>query len=160
LGKVINHEGTKTPRFKIFDRENIAMEKTRQAAHQPIVPETEKIASAVVDSAFRVHTNLGAGLLESVYEICLCYELQKHGLNFERQVALPIVYDGVKLSDAFRLDILVEKQIILEIKAVNEIMPVFEAQLLTYLRLTNLRLGFLINFNVPMIKSGIKRMVN
>jgi len=81
-------------------------------------------------------------------------------LNLERQVALPIVYDGVKLSDAFRLDILVEKQIILEIKAVNEMMPVFEAQLLTYLRLTNLRLGFLINFNVPMIKSGIKRMVN
>jgi GxxExxY protein len=136
------------------------MQKTATTLHQPIPPSTEKIASAIVDSAYKVHKNLGAGLLESVYEICLCYELQKHGLNFERQVALPIVYDGVKLFDAFRLDILVEKQIILEIKAVNEMIPVFEAQLLTYLRLTNLRLGFLINFNVPLIKSGIKRMAN
>lgn len=121
--------------------------------------ETEQIATQVVEAAFTVHKTLGAGLLESVYETCFCYELQKRGLKFGRQVALPIIYDGVQLAESFRLDVLVEDQIICEIKAVDELIPVHQAQLLTYLKLAQKRLGFLINFNVPLIKDGLKRLI-
>jgi GxxExxY protein len=152
--KLMNHEDSKTPSFlRKNAREN------EDKAYTAIPAEVEKMATSVVDSAFSVHKNMGAGLLESVYETCFCYELQKRGLKFERQVILPIFYDGVKLHETLRLDVLVENQVICEIKDVDEIAPIHQAQLLTYLKLAHKRLGFLINFNVPLIKHGIKRIV-
>jgi GxxExxY protein len=125
----------------------------------PIPAEIEAIGKAVVDSAFRVHSQLGAGLLESVYEICLEHELHKRGVPVQRQVLLPIVYDGTKLDGGLRLDLLVNDLVIVEVKAVERHLPIFEAQLLTYLKLAEKRLGFIVNFNVPLIRDGIKRMV-
>ena len=123
-------------------------------------PEIERIATIIVDAAFKVHSTLGAGLLESVYSICLAHELTKRGLIVAREVVLPIVYDGVQLDAGLRIDLLVESCVIVETKAVEKMNPVFEAQLLTYLRLTRNQLGFLINFNVVKIKDGIKRVIN
>ena len=117
------------------------------------------LASQVVDAAYHVHRALGPGLLESVYETCLVYELGKKGLHVSRQLQVPIRYDGLELADGLRLDLLVEGQIICELKAADKPNPVWEAQLLSYLKLTGKSLGFLINFNVPLIKNGIKRMV-
>jgi len=119
----------------------------------------EDIAKIVVDSAYKVHSALGPGLLENIYEICFCYELENRGLKYKRQVSVPIIYEEMKLEDTFRIDVLIEKLVICELKAVEAMKPVFEAQLLTYLKLTNKRLGFLINFNVHLIKDGIKRMI-
>lgn len=119
----------------------------------------ERIAEAIVQSTFAVHKNLGPGLLEGIYETCLCHELTKRGLAWERQVRLPIVYDGIRFDEGLRLDVLVESTAICEIKAVEQMNPVFLAQLLTYMKLTEKRLGFLINFNVPLIKHGLKRVV-
>ncbi len=120
---------------------------------------TEQTATQIVDSAFRVHQALGPGLIESVYEECMCHELNKRGIPFKRQVTLPIVYDGLRLESGLRLDLLVDHAIVVELKAVEQVIPVFEAQLLSYLKLSGLRLGFLINFNVPRIKQGIKRII-
>jgi GxxExxY protein len=125
----------------------------------PVSLNIERLAAEVVDSAFRVHSSLGPGLLESVYEICLAHELNKRGLKFQTQVAFPIVYDDVRLDAGLRIDLLVENQLVVELKAVETMLPLFEAQLLTYLKLTNKRLGLLINFNVPKIKDGIKRII-
>ena len=119
----------------------------------------ESIAKKIVDAAYNVHKNLGPGLLEKVYETCFCHELSKRGLKFRRQVDVPIVYDGVVFDDGLRLDVFVEELIICELKAVDEINPVWEAQILSYLKLANKRLGLLINFNVPLIKKGIKRII-
>jgi GxxExxY protein len=125
-----------------------------------VVPrEIEKLAAEVVDAAFRVHKTLGPGLLESVYEVSLAYELRKRGLKLETQVELPVMYESVRLETGFRLDMLVEEQIIVELKAVETMHPLYEAQLLTYLKLTGKRLGLLINFNVPLIKDGIRRII-
>jgi GxxExxY protein len=121
--------------------------------------EIDRLGKAVVDAAFRVHTELGPGLLEGVYEVCLAHELAKRGLKVERQVALPVLYDGVKIEAGLRLDILVEGKLIVELKAVENLLPVHKAQLLTYLKLSKRRLGLLINFNVPLIKDGIKRII-
>ena len=121
--------------------------------------ETEVVATAVVDCAYKVHKQLGPGLLENVYEMCLVHELHKKGINTETQVTMPIVYDGIKLDAGLRVDLLVNKKIVIELKAVESLLLVHEAQLLTYLKLSNNRLGFLMNFNVPLIKHGIKRMV-
>src|SRR5688500_12012221 len=121
--------------------------------------EVKLIATQVVDATFRIHTTLGPGLLESVYETCLAFELIKRGLRVRRQVAVPLVYDGVPLDTELRIDLLVEEQVIIEVKAVEKLVPIFEAQLLTYLKLANKRLGFLINFNVEVIKNGLKRRV-
>ena len=132
--------------------------KTVGKRHEPIPQEAERAAKAVVEAAFKVHSTLGPALLESVYEVCLCHELSKAGLPFKSQVLLPVVYDGVKLDAGLRLDLLVDRCLIVELKAVETTHPVFEAQLLTYLKLTGLRLGLLINFNVPLIRDGIKRM--
>ena len=123
-------------------------------------PEIERIATIIVDAAFKVHSTLGPGLLESVYSICLAHELTKRGLRVAREVILPIVYDGVQLDAGLRIDLLIESCVIVETKAVEKMNPVFEAQLLTYLRLTRNQLGFLINFNVVKIKDGIKRVIN
>jgi GxxExxY protein len=130
-----------------------------RAATPPLSEKEERIAKQIVDSAFTVHKQLGPGLLESIYETCFCHELSKRGLSFERQVPVPIIYDGLKFEEGFRLDVLVDDLVICELKAVVEMNPVYTSQILTYLKLTENRLGFLINFNVPIIKQGIKRIV-
>jgi len=127
--------------------------------YAPVSDAEEHVARAIVDSAYAVHHALGPGLLENVYEVCFCHELGKRGLSYLRQVTVPIVYDGIRFDDGLRLDVLVEGLVICELKAVETMLPVFTAQLLTQLRLTGKRLGFLINFNVPLIKQGIKRVV-
>ncbi len=126
---------------------------------EPLPPDIEHLAKIVVDSAYKVHSSLGPGLLESVYEICLTHELRKQGIHAERQVTIPVVYDGIELEGGLRIDLLVDRQLILEIKAVEEMNRIFKAQVLTYLKLTGLRLGLLINFNVTLIKNGIERVI-
>jgi GxxExxY protein len=121
--------------------------------------EVERIAAAIVDSAYKVHLTFGPGLLESVYEACLTHELRQRGLTVERQVAVPIVYDGELLDEGFRIDLRVNGSVIVEVKAVEVLLPVFAAQVKTYLKLTGHPLALLINFNVPLIKDGIKRVV-
>jgi GxxExxY protein len=115
--------------------------------------------SSIIGAAIEVHRNLGPGLLESAYEECLCHELHLRGLDFKRQVALPLLYKGLKLDCGYKLDLIVQDQIILELKAVDKLLPIHEAQLLTYLRLTGKRVGLLINFNVPLLTQGIIRRV-
>ena len=124
----------------------------------PISEKVERVGRIIVDAAFAVHYNLGPSLLEKVYEKCMVEELKQRHVYVERQVPVPIVYKGIDISEDLRIDILVENEIIVELKAVELLHPVFEAQLLTYLKLTNRNLGFLINFNVPRIKDGIKRL--
>jgi GxxExxY protein len=126
---------------------------------EPIAPQVEKIGKAVLDAAFKVHTALGPGLLESVYETTMAYEVRKSGSMVATQVSLPIIYDGQQLESGFRLDMLVEKCVIVELKSVETMNPVYEAQIMTYLRLSGVRLGFLINFNVKRLKEGIKRFI-
>jgi GxxExxY protein len=118
------------------------------------------VASQIVDAAYRVHITLGPGLLESVYEAALAYELEKRGLRVSRQQAIPVIYEEVRIQMGFHADLLVEDQVIVEIKAVETIAPVHKKQLLTYLKLADKRLGLLINFNVALIKHGITRIVN
>lgn len=127
--------------------------------YPPLPDATERIAREIVDAAFSVHKNLGPGLLESVYEVCLCHELSKRNIPFRKQVTLPIEYDGVRLDAGLRLDILAAESVIVELKAVEKHNPLYEAQLLSYLKLTRHRLGLLINFNVPLIKDGINRII-
>ena len=119
-----------------------------------------EIAKVVVDAAYRVHVTLGPGLLESVYEVALEYELKKRGLKAVRQRGLPVVYDAIVIDEGYRADLVVEDKVILELKSVEEIVPVHKKQLLTYLRLANMRLGLLINFGDALIKHGITRVVN
>jgi|SRR6185295_5987697 GxxExxY protein len=119
--------------------------------------EIEAIATKVVDGAFRVHSAIGPGLLESIYETCLDHELRKQALRVQKQVSVPIVYDMLRIESGLRLDLLVEEAVIVEIKAIDRMSPVFEAQILSYLRLAKKRLGLLINFNVPRIRDGIRR---
>ena len=135
------------------------MNSSPKKVFQPIAPEVEKVGKAVLDAAFKVHTALGPGLLESVYETTTAYEVRKSGLIVATQVSLPIYYDGQKLESGFRLDMLVEKCGIVELKSVEAMNPVYQAQIMTYLRLSGVRLGFLINFNVKHLKDGIKRFV-
>lgn len=118
------------------------------------------LSRIVFNSALKVHQTLGPRLLESAYEECLFYELKKLGLQIEKQKALPLIYEEVKLDVGYRLDILVENKLILEIKSVDSLNEIHFAQLLTYLKLTNCKLGLLINFNVSLIKNGIRRVVN
>jgi GxxExxY protein len=122
--------------------------------------ELNQISGAIVDSAIKVHTALGAGMLESAYEICLIHELRKRKFNVQSQLALPVVYDGIKLDVGYRIDLLVENAVIVELKTVERFLPVHEAQLLSYLKLRDKRLGLLIHFNVVRLKNGIKRIVN
>ena len=122
--------------------------------------QTEEIAKIIVNSAFKVHKNLGPGLLERVYEVCLAYEISKAGLEVHSQIDVPIIYDGVTLKEKLRLDLIVEHTVIIEVKAVEIVNPVWQAQIISHLKLTENQLGFLINFNVPLIKNGIKRFIN
>ena len=126
---------------------------------KPLSGREEIVAQKIVDSAFVVRKNLGPGLLEKVYEVCFCYELSKRGLKYHRQVDVPVIYDGMAFDEGLRLDVLVEDSIICELKAVDIVNPVWEAQILSHLKLTDHCLGFLINFNVPLIKDGIKRII-
>jgi GxxExxY protein len=126
---------------------------------EPISAGDERIAAAIVNSAFQVHKTLGPGLLESVCEVCLAHELRRQGVQVRRQEAVPIVYDNLRFEEGFRFDLLVAERVLCEIKAVQEVHPVCMAQLMTYMKLMDLRLGFLINFHAPLIKEGIKRVV-
>lgn len=125
----------------------------------PITADVEALAASVVDAAFQVHKALGPGLLESVYETCLCHELKQRGIPFKSQVALPISCNGLTLDNGLRLDMLVDDKLVVELKAVEKMQPLYDAQLLTYLKLSGLRLGLLINFNTGLIKDGLKRIV-
>ncbi|MEY4876878.1 MAG: hypothetical protein RL708_2027 [Bacteroidota bacterium] len=122
--------------------------------------ERNKISAKILDASIEVHRQLGPGLLETVYEICLLKELENRSLKCKRQVELPIIYKGEKLDFSFRIDILVEDEIIIELKAVESLLPVHEAQLITYLKLMDKRLGLLINFNVSKLVNGFKRKLN
>ena len=119
-----------------------------------------RITEGIIGCAIDVHRAVGPGLLESAYEECLCYELAHAGLRFNRQVDLPVVYKGVKLDCGYRMDLVVENDVILEIKAVERMIPLFEAQLLSYLKMAKKPIGLLLNFHVPVLKSGIKRLSN
>jgi GxxExxY protein len=125
----------------------------------PVSLDVERVGKAVLDAAFKVHTRLGPGLLESVYRVALRYVLEKGGTPVEVEIEQPIEFDGVKLASGLRLDMLVDKRVIVELKSVEKMNPIYEAQLMTYLRLSGLRLGYLINFNVRHLKDGIKRIV-
>lgn len=127
---------------------------------QPIPPRAEEISKFVLDAAFQVHSTLGPGLLESVYEACMVHELGLRNINVSSQIILPVVYKGMKVDSGFRLDLLVDGCVIVEIKSAEMISPVYFAQLLTYLRLTDIRLGLLINFNLIHLRDGIKRIIN
>jgi GxxExxY protein len=122
--------------------------------------EEDHISNRVICAAIEVHKTLGPGLLESVYEACLCHELECQGLSFQRQVHLPVKYKNIELDCGYRLDLVINDKVIVELKSVAKIEPIHEAQLLTYLKLTNHKLGLLLNFNVPLLRDGIKRLVN
>ena len=118
------------------------------------------VGTAVLKCAMKVHTSLGPGLLESVYELCLAHELSRSGMKSLRQIGLPVTYDGMEIEGGFRADIVVEGLVILEVKVVDKLLPVHHSQLLTYLKLSGLKLGYLLNFNVPHLRDGIRRVVN
>ena len=123
--------------------------------------QTNQITGTIIDSAMKVHSAFGPGLLESAYKACLVYELRKRGLNVAVEVGLPLIYDGIKIEDVgYRLDLLVEHEVVVELKAVEIMAPIFEAQLLHYLKLSGKKVGLLINFKVVHLRDGIKRMVN
>ena len=126
---------------------------------KPLTSRENELAKIVVDIAFKLHKTLGPGLLESVYEKCFCYELSKRGIPFVRQKMVPIIYEELLIEDGLRIDILVDDLLIVELKAQENYHPVWEAQLLSYLKLTQKRIGYLINFHVPLIKNGFKRLI-
>ena len=142
----MNHRGTETQR--------------RQEKKEENMDERDPLTAEVIGAAIEVHRELGPGLLESVYEVCLCRELALKGIAYQRQAPLHIVYKGERLDADLRIDILLPGKLILELKAVEKILPVHEAQLMTYLRLTGIHVGLLLNFNVPVLKNGIKRLVH
>ena len=117
------------------------------------------LSNKIIGAAIEVHKTLGPGLLESVYEECLCYELSLRNINYTRQIPLPVVYKGVRLDCGYRMDVVVEDLVIVEIKSIEKLRPIDEAQLITHLKLRNTWLGLLINFNVPVLRDGIKRLV-
>jgi GxxExxY protein len=122
--------------------------------------DVNELSGRIIGAAIGVHKYLGPGLLESAYEQCLCHELKLRGMSFERQQPLPVEYKGVRLDCGYRLDVVVENTLILELKACEKVEPIHKAQLLTYLKLSGLKLGLLLNFNVPVMKKGIVRVVN
>ncbi len=138
----MNHQDTKTPRRK----------------PEPVSSAIDEVARQVVDAAYTVHHELGPGLLESIYEACLARELELRGIPVERQASIPVVYKGVRLPSSLRIDLLVGGCVVVEVKAVDALVGVHTAQILTYLKLSGLRVGFLVNFNVGVIKDGIRRI--
>jgi len=137
----------------------IGLEEIINKGYKPLTEFEEEVARKIVNAAYKVHSQLGPGLLEKIYEVCFCYELSKAGLNFKSQVKLPIIYDTITFSEGLNLDVLVEDLVICELKSVKETTSVDDAQLLSHLRLAKKRLGFLINFNVTRIKEGIFRKI-
>jgi GxxExxY protein len=131
----------------------------QRKVYAPVPADVERIGKAVLDAAFKVHTALGPGLLESVYETCTAFEVRESGLRVATQFALPVIYRDIKMDAGLRPDMVVEDCVIVELKSVETMHPIFDAQLITYLKLTGIRLGFLINFNVVHLKDGIKRIV-
>ena len=127
--------------------------------YSPIPARAEAAARAPVDAALQVHKALGPGLLESAYEHCLAFEIARRGFPIQRQVALPIVYEGEKLDAGYRLDLVVDSAVVVEIKSIDALAPIHDAQVLTYLKLSGMRIGFLMNFNVALLKQGLKRFV-
>jgi GxxExxY protein len=123
-------------------------------------PDENELTDKIIGAAIEVHRHLGPGLLESAYEECLCYELSQLGMCFKRQVHLPIHYEGIKLESAYRMDLVVEDAVVVEIKATEQTPAIYSAQLLTYLKAAGLRVGLLMNFNVPVLARGLKRVVN
>src|SRR5438094_3656101 len=121
--------------------------------------EKDPLTDQIIGFAIEVHRHLGPGLLESAYEECLCYELTKNGHAFRRQVPLPVVYKGVRLDCGYRLDLVIEDQVILELKTVERLMPIHDAQLLTYMKLSGIPTGLLLNFNTPILKDGLRRLM-
>jgi GxxExxY protein len=121
--------------------------------------ERDPLTDQVIGFAIEVHRHLGPGLLESTYEECLCYELNEHGIGFSRQVPLPVVYKSVRLDCGYRIDIVVENRLILELKSTERLLPIYEAQVLTYMRLSGVSTGLLLNFNTPVLKDGIRRLM-
>ena len=120
----------------------------------------EDVATIIIDAALKVHRSLGPGLFESAYQLCLAYELRQRGLQVECEVALPIIYEGIKIEAGYRIDMVIENQIIIENKTVEQLLPIHEAQIMTYMKLSKTQIGFLINWNVRLIKNGIKRIVS
>ncbi|HRO46887.1 GxxExxY protein [Agriterribacter sp.] len=129
------------------------------ANHKPLTERERQLASQVVNIAFTIHKAIGPGLLESVYEKCFCYELKKRKIPYLKQQYIDIVYDGLVISEGLRIDILADDLIIIELKAQENYHPVWDAQLLSYLKLTGKRLGYIFNFHVPLMKDGMKRMI-
>ena len=122
--------------------------------------ELNEITELIIGSAIKVHSALGPGLLESTYEVCLAHELAKAGLKVESQLGLPVVYDGVRLDAGYRIDLMVEDGVIVELKAVERLLPIHEAQMLSYLKLSGRKIGLILNFNVRLLRDGIKRLAN
>jgi GxxExxY protein len=120
----------------------------------------DQLSRRIIGAAIEVHRHLGPGLLESAYEACLAYELKEMGLRFEQQRPLPVIYKNVKLDCGYRLDLIVEDEVIVEVKATEQLLPIHDAQLLSYLRIADKRVGLLLNFHVPVLKNGLKRIVN
>ena len=133
--------------------------KMHEEKYKPLSAEEERVGKRIVNAAYIVQKSLGPGLLEKVYEVCFCHVLIKDGCNIKRQLDIPIVFDGITFSEGLRLDVMVNDLAICELKAVDTVNPVKEAQLLSHLKLTGKRLEYLINFNVPLIKNGIKRII-
>ncbi len=158
------HEGLDGKRIKI-NKARAKGSKTminspRKIVRSTLPVEIELVGEKVLDAAFKIHTALGPGLLESVYEACLAYELKKCGLKVETQVSLPVVYEDVRVDAGLRMDMVVNKCVIIELKSVETMNPVYKAQLITYLKLTKMHLGYLINFNVPHLRNGFQRIVS
>lgn len=128
--------------------------------YKELSQQEEQIGKAIVNAAYRVHKELGPGLLEKIYEVCMAHELRKMGFDVKRQIDIPIIYDGIRFNEGLRLDLLVNDLVVAELKAIELINPVWEAQIISHLKLTQLNLGYLINFNVALIKNGIKRFRN
>ena len=124
------------------------------------IDELNKLSKIILDACIEVHREMGPGLLETVYEQCLMKELELRKIKAQNQVTIPLFYKGFELSKEFKIDVLVENEIVVEIKSVEVMLPVFEAQIISYLKLTNKKLGFLVNFNVPLLKNGFRRFVN
>ena len=127
--------------------------------HRDTETQRDELTSRVIGAGIEVHRQLGPGLLESAYEECLCYELNNINLPFQRQVKLPIRYKSIELDAGYRLDLVIENQLVVEVKAIEKLLPIHDAQLLTYLRLGKFRIGLLMNFNTPVLKDGIRRKV-
>ena len=159
-----------TPRRRVFKgfgavRTTVVL-KARQSAEvaegisAPRLSAWDRLTEQIIGAAIEVHRQTGPGLLESVYEECLCYELNQLGLNFKRQLHLPISYKGIKLTSGYKMDLVVEDAVIVELKTVDQLLPIHTAQLLTYLKLSGKPIGLLFNFNAPILRKGLKRLVN